>query len=195
MGKQTHPSNGQAEISVFAINIKGDSTVVTNALNTLAKQGVAFQPSLPTPKPPMVALSAPDPQQPTVDAPEVRQEAVEPEAKPARKRSAAPPKIVESIRAHEAPVPFKEFVGTRNFSTNIDKTVAIATWLRDHRQVEKFGVNELYTCFRMMDWSVPVDPGQPLRNAANTNCQCLRFEGNGLYSLTTHGMKKYDEIG
>jgi hypothetical protein len=75
------------------------------------------------------------------------------------------------------------------------KVIFVATWLRDHRQVEKFGVNELFTCYRMVNWTLPMDPGQPLRNAAKTTLQYLRSEGDGLYSLTTGGMKKFAEAG
>ena len=52
-------------------------------------------------------------------------------------------------------------------------------WLRDHRQVTKFGVNELFTCFQMVHWKLPNDPGQALRNAAKADYQYLRAEGTG----------------
>ena len=100
MAKQQVQPAAQAEISVFAFHIKGDPNVVTNALQTLAKQGVSFQPAL-TPKPPTVALPAPaDTAQQASSAVEespVHVEEAEPVAKPRKRHGFAVPKMVDEL--------------------------------------------------------------------------------------------------
>lgn len=199
---------GQAEISVFAFSIKGDATVVQTALQTLAKQGVSFQQPPPPmmPKAPAVALPASNgsPAPASTPAEDVTAFAGddEPVAAPTpapkqapRKRGAfAIPKLLDELRPNDGPVSFKDFVGTRSIGTDMQRVVVVATWLREHRGVDRFGINHLFTCYRMMGWTLPTDPGQPLRNAAKGKLQYLRPVGDGLYELTTGGQNKYLEI-
>jgi hypothetical protein len=204
--------SSQAEISVFAFSIKGDVSVVQTALQTLAKQGVSFQPPPPpfTPKPPAVALpagnangSAAAPVQPglfdsaAVPAAEAEVEASSSTPTPSlskssRPRTFSPVEPLESLNVNDAPMPFHEFVKGRTIDGANERGLVAATWVRDHRQTKQFGTRHIATAFKALHWPMPEDPGSLLRNLKKGGF--VKSAGPGVFELTTRGDEKYGKV-
>ncbi len=205
MKKQQILGSGQAEVSVFWVTVKGDQNVVQQALLTAQNFAVATGARMTsgplTPKPPPLAL----PPQPAAggeasshadgDSVEVAEETdaiPRPTPSPRKPRTFKTPDPLDELKANELPDPFKEFVGSRNVAGFLERGLLAATWLREKRSVKQFGIAHVFTCFRMVGWTLPDEPSSLLRSMKKS--KYVRQVGRGLYELTTVGDNRYQEL-
>ncbi len=121
----------------------------------------------------------------------------EPPAKRQRNgsRPSKPPPLAPDLNVEDGPMPLRTFCETTNVtnaSPVSDKAIAIATWLREHRN-RSMGPSEFYTCCKFLDWSRPTDPTQPMRNLKRDN-KLASGEESGTYVLTMLGEKHFREL-
>lgn len=199
-------NGGTAEISIFALNIKGGEAIVQSAIQQFAKAG--FSVALPqTPKPPPVSLPAPGASaqakpragqtELTFDeAPAEAEETAEvaPTTTPRlpRPRAFTPLEPLPELNVNDAPMPFRDFVNGRAIDGFNERGLVAATWVRDHRQTKTFGSRHMATCFKAMSWKMPDDPGSLLRNMKKANL--VKSAGPALYEITTVGDNEYAGI-
>lgn len=201
-----HPNNSgtaTAEISIFALNIKGGEGIVQSAIQQFAKAG--FSVALPqTPKPPPVSLPAAAPAASTESVAQTELAFEEPRqaeegashpvvsSTPRQPRAFSPVELLSDLNVNDAPTPFRDFVNGRSIDGFNERGLVAATWVRDHRQVKQFTVRHIATCFKAMAWKMPDDPGSLLRNMKKANY--AKRMGPGAYELTTVGDNVYAEI-
>ena len=207
--QQPSTPSSNAEVNLVILSMKGDTGALSKSIESLVQtfrgqNGYVLASAPATPRPPAAALSAtsaveedaglPD-QQLTLDeidtpAPPATT------SRPARGRTAPrPAKIVDELKAHEEPGGFKSFVNGRSFSSDNKKGLAAAAWLKDH-DVAQFNIDHINTCFSMVKWSMPNDPGQLLRNMTKVKTELLRHVDKkpGFYELTAKGVNEYSAI-
>jgi hypothetical protein len=190
--------NGQAEVSVFWVTVKGDQSVVQQALVTAQNIARAngVHAAVMTPKPPVVALPPPLTHESASDLEGAPHADKEPMAEgehqsslassPSRKQRAfTTPDPIDELKANQAPDPFKDFAAGRALTSFNERGLAAATWIRDKRGTKQFGIRHLYTCFKMLGWKLPDDPASLLRTMKKANY--VRRAAPGLYELTSVG--------
>jgi hypothetical protein len=61
--------------------------------------------------------------------------------------------------------PLKSFLDQKQPDTDVKRYLAIAHWLKQHRNIQEVTMDHMYTCYRHMGtgWQVPADAGAPLR--------------------------------
>jgi hypothetical protein len=103
-----------------------------------------------------------------------------------------PAKIVDEVKAHVEPGGFKSFVNGRSFPSDTKKGLAAARWLTDHGYAE-FNIDHINTCFSMVNWPMPDDPGQILHNMVKKKVDLIRHvdKKSGFYELTGKGASQY----
>ncbi len=103
------------------------------------------------------------------------------------------PPLAENLNIDGDPMPLRQFclaLKPLEELSDLDKTVAVAMWLKEHRQIDEVGASELYTCYKFMDWAPPIDPTSPMRNLKNKT-QKMDISSPGKYRLTTLGERHY----
>lgn len=204
-GSNNGDNGGQAEISIFALNIKGGEAIVQSAIQQFAKAG--FSVALPqTPKPPPVSLPSAGAQpKPRAEQTELTFDEAPAEAdetaeaaptattpRPPRTRAFTPLEPLPELNVNDAPMPFRDFVNGRAIDGFNERGLVAATWVRDHRQTKNFGSRHMATCFKAMSWKMPDDPGSLLRNMKRANL--VKSAGPALYEITTVGDNEYAGI-
>jgi hypothetical protein len=95
-------------------------------------------------------------------------EAAESEAKPSLQRSAAkPPPLSNNLALNDEPMPLKTFLGTTSVtadSSDMDKVIAVATWMKEHRSLQEVGGGDFCTVCKIVGWTPPTDVTSPMRN-------------------------------
>jgi hypothetical protein len=116
--------------------------------------------------------------------------------KPRQPRAPAkPPELSTDLRPEDSPMPVREFMETTQVtpeSSVSDQVIAIATWLKEHRQRNEMSGANFYTCCKFLDWSPPSDPTSPMRNLKRD--QKLASAGKGEFSLTLLGEKHFRDL-
>lgn len=199
-----HNSNASpVQSKVFMMYIEGDPATVQKAVEaaqrTLTGPGSSVRASIGTPTPPRVALPAP-----VVAAGEVsRQDEVEEDldeleqvqtsAKDRRPRSFRPLDVLDDLKANEEPS-FNSYVNGRAITPDVERGLVAAMWLKEKRTIVEFTKRHLHTCFAMMNWNMPDDPGSLLRNMKKAQYVRSIVGKLGTFELTTVGTKRYSEL-
>ena len=74
------------------------------------------------------------------------------------------PQFLSSLDLTSGSVPLEEFVKQKNPVEIPDKYAVIATWFKEHRQLDEITADHIFTAFKLLKWQIPDDPGQPLRD-------------------------------
>jgi len=203
----TPTSDDHAEVSVFAFSVKGNSATVQAAVLGIARSmgfggSVLAAPAPPrTPVSPALAGQEPQPEDgPPLDASggesapiRPNEPSTAPASRPSRKRIFPMPKIVDALNAESPNDGFKSFVGTRKFGSTIDRTLVAAFWMKEKRNHEEFDANDLFTCFKMVNWSCPPDTASLLRALLKISC-ATRTGKDGRYKLTSAALPRYEDL-
>jgi hypothetical protein len=77
-----------------------------------------------------------------------------------------------------------------------DRYIVVATWLNQQMSVEEFGINEIYTVFKNLDWqsSIPVNHSQPLRDLKTKRHFLTKEKGHG-YKVNWAGLQYVGKMG
>ena len=204
-------SSGNAEVNLVLLSMRGDVGAIGKDIESLVQsfrgQNAYVLAPAATPRPPAAlpatnAASAaedeagsPDPQL-TLDDIQTPAPAAAMTPRPPKNRTPPKPaKFIDEVKAHEEPGGFKSFVGQRSFLTDNKKGLAAARWLTDHGYAQ-FNIDHVNSCFSLVKWSLPDDPGQLLRNMAKAKSGLVRHVDKkpGFYELTGKGVSQYAEI-
>jgi hypothetical protein len=199
---------GGARINLVVLQMDGDTPAITKALESFvaAVQRPAIQVSgVATPRPPAVLAAAPaSPQVPLdavptddVGAPAAAEAAQESEAedaplsqpKPRKPPVFKPAKVLDELNAAE----FEDYVAGRSVVSDLLRGVTAGMFLQEKRGLTEFGVDHINTCFVMMKWPMPDEPGSLLRNMKKARLVKSVEGKRGMYALSTVGIKKYND--
>jgi len=93
----------------------------------------------------------------------------------------------------EAVASWKEFAGDTAVSNDTDRYLTVAAWMHDHHNNDPVTVGHVYSCFRIMKWSVDIpDFGSPLRQAKKR--QYLNSAGRAAYTITQLGLQRIEDL-
>jgi hypothetical protein len=204
----------KAEVEFLYLKVKGGSHALQEAVRTFANTLTRSQPARPVlPAATSLAHRVPtanDPvpveeQQPSLfgrdAASDVDVGATGEEietATPARARVPRPrpiPEIIPDLDIMLGDVPLKEYAEKKGPQTDFDKTLVVASWLREYKNVNSISVSHVFTCFSGMGWRIPPDLSGPLRDLAKRKRQFLKGDGAGNYSLTIPGLNAVAQMG
>lgn len=73
-------------------------------------------------------------------------------------------KVLNDIRLDDVSPTLKEFCSEKNPKSDLDKYLVIAYWFKHSKQIQDLSASHFFTAYRLMGWSVPRDPGQPIRD-------------------------------
>lgn len=110
-----------------------------------------------------------------------------PLAKKNKQRKVQPPKILNLDFRGNGRVALQGYAEEKKPTSDADKFVVIAHWLKTELNLDDVGNDHIYTCFKALKWRIPKDIAQGFRNAKNR----LGAFGNGAtagtFRLTTVG--------
>lgn len=107
---------------------------------------------------------------------------------PVRPRPRKPPTPhVVDIDLTSGPVPLKAFCTEKHPSSETERYLVIAMWLKEHRHIADVDMHHIYTCYRHMGWSTPDDPVQPLRDLKRKRGCFNKGQARGSYSINHIG--------
>jgi hypothetical protein len=123
---------------------------------------------------------------------ELEDEPLEPTTRSSkRSRKISTPTVLELD--FDSAVSLDDFAGKANPQNNHKRYLVIAAWLKDHRKLDSFGVDHIYTCFRKLKWPTNIsDFSQPLRDLKAK--QHLNSPGRGQYSINQLGLAEVQEL-
>lgn len=86
--------------------------------------------------------------------------------KAAQPRKAKPVavKLLQEIRFDDLSPTLKEFCLEKSPKSELAKYLVIAYWFKNYRGIPDFTPDHFYTAYRFLNWSIPRDPGQPIRD-------------------------------
>jgi hypothetical protein len=105
-----------------------------------------------------------------------------------RKTKIAPVKILADIRLDDVSPTLKEFCAEKTPTTDISRYLVIAYWFKNFKEIPDLTPDHFYTAYRLLNWSAPRDPAQPIRD--------LRHNRRGKFSRgSTSGTSTINHIG
>jgi hypothetical protein len=101
------------------------------------------------------------------------------------------PPLAENLHPNDDPS-LKGLVGQTTVtgeSSDADRTIVIATWLKEDRKQDSINASELFTCCKFLGWPPPIDPTAPMRTLKRSGDQRMRsVKGKpGTFQLTSLG--------
>ncbi|MDP2276182.1 MAG: hypothetical protein Q8N23_34995 [Archangium sp.] len=185
MKPQTN-DRGRVKVRYMEIDVEGGSSAILEGLRTVtaafSKDHVRIVNGAPQPR-----AIAPDVQAKPlapkngdlfdeVVAPEEAEGAAPSEAKvesevevsrTRQKRSYPNCKLVEGLDLEKGTPNLRVFAEAKRPESNNEKYMVCASWLRKELGIKALTNDHLYSCFTALEWKVPKDVGQPLRNMKN----------------------------
>lgn len=84
---------------------------------------------------------------------------------PQAKKSRIPSvKVLDDIRLDDVSPTLKEFCLEKNPKSDLNKYLVIAYWFKYYKQMPDLSSDHFFTAYRLMGWTTPRDPGQPIRD-------------------------------
>lgn len=111
----------------------------------------------------------------------------------AQKRTTSPKKpvtvkVLTEIRFSDVTPTLKEFATGKQPKNELAKYLVIAYWYKNYLDTEDLTIDHFYTAYKFLNWSVPRDPGQAVRD--------LRHRRRGKFSAgSVTGTSKINHIG
>jgi hypothetical protein len=101
------------------------------------------------------------------------------------------PEIIPDLET-KAPVSLVDYISTLNPTSESDKCLAVAAWFHLHRGKNAVTMDEVYTCFREIEWpSGAPDFGWPLRKLKQ---QQLVGGPKGSFEINNTGLDKVSKM-
>ncbi len=173
--------DAELEIEFFRVKVKGGNSTVEEAIRHAANVALGRAvnnrrneaPALPAGK----NNDKPDSQQSldfdSVEEGEVVDNVSNTKSTPAKSGSNKPkdkriyptPEVLHDLDLKGGKVSFESFCKSKNPNGDNKKYLVIATWFKEHANVNAITPAHIYTCYRAMSWSdYPTDWKQPFRN-------------------------------
>lgn len=116
-------------------------------------------------------------------------------AAPKRARDRKPPKVPNLVNTldYQSPMSLADYVRDKKPKNATEKYLVVAGWFRHHRASEVVSVDEMFTCFSVMDWKDrPEDMGQLFRNLKSKQQWFDNGPEKGTWKLTIKGLNQVD---
>lgn len=190
----------KVKFRVIEFEVEGSNASIQESLRSISatlgrpRPGAATAARL-APVPAPAAASEDDAEHLVDDGSELDgQEAVEetPTARPPRARTArrvVTPEVLD-LDIESGPMPLREFVNSKNPTTDPKRFLTIAYWFKEYRQTPIVTAAHIYTCYRLLDWSTPDDIGQPLRDLKNKRKVFNKGPADGEYEINLIGLNE-----
>lgn len=94
--------------------------------------------------------------------------------------------------------PLKNFLEQKQPDGDVKRYLAIAHWLKQHRNIQEITMDHVYTCYRHMGtgWQVPADVGAPLRAMKGKQYGWMKTGSTkGSYSINHLGENEVGKMG
>lgn len=187
------------KIRVIVFELEGSNETIQESLRTVASAigrpviAVRAPNSLPTPTLVDTKTSLPISDEAMLVDGEPVTTANESQLSKSKKSRPAPrtPQVIE-LDLKSGDMSLEIFCQQKNPSTDLDKYLIIATWLKRYRGIEPISQEHVYTCYRFLSWKIPKDVGQTFRNGKSKGY--FRSQEKGLFSLTHIGDNKVQEM-
>ena len=89
---------------------------------------------------------------------------------------------------------WKIFASSIDVQSDLDRYLLVAAWLHEHRKNEPVTAGHVYSCYRLMKWSVSIpDFGAHLR-AAKSRQFLVSGSGRGEYTITQLGLQRVEDL-
>jgi hypothetical protein len=87
-----------------------------------------------------------------------------------------------------------EFCGPKNATTEQDRYLVVCLWLQTHGGADPFTGNDVFTCFRALEWKPRLDVMQPVRELKSKK-SWFASPGFGKWRLTQPGITAAQAVG
>lgn len=95
-------------------------------------------------------------------------------------------------------LPLKDFLDQKQPDTDVKRYLAIAHWLKQHRNIQEVTMDHMYTGYRHMGtgWQVPADAGAPLRAMKGKQYGWMKTGSTkGSYTINHLGENEVGKMG
>lgn len=193
---------GKIKISVLQFELEGSDETLQEGLRTVSEtlsrsfpqaQRVIKQ----LPASPRLALAGEEPtEEDYVD--QVEEPEYEAPAPPApRSKSVRQYRRPESLDDIDpaADVSFRDFCADKDTSSDLMKYLVLASWYKEHRDIEEIGADHAYTIYKFMSWKVPKDMSQTFRTAKSQKAWFKSGSEKGTFIITHIGLDVVTQMG
>jgi hypothetical protein len=102
-------------------------------------------------------------------------------------------KIDNNIEIAGGNFPLTDFIAQKNPSNHAERYLVLASWLKDQCQRPVVSIDQIYTCYKLLDWSTPDDIGGVFRKLKRQGC--FSSPEDGSFSLTNVGENHVNKMG
>jgi hypothetical protein len=169
--------NEEFTIKYVEVRVKGGSDTLQTAIRSIT-EAVSGRPIINRTPPPSALRTNNDAilAQPTLDFEEATEGQLADELttktvnkptgnKPKSKRTYPTPEVLHDLDLKSKTISFEDFCRSKNPSSDMKKYLVIATWFKEHKNMNSITTSHIYTCYRAMNWSsYPQDWKKPFRN-------------------------------
>ena len=112
-----------------------------------------------------------------------------PRPRKAPQRPPANPTFLDELRfdAQNGGPPLKEFLESGSYSSNNQRYLAIAYWLKNCLALNEISHDHIFTAYRHMNWAFPTDTTQPFRHGKVKKSWFKDGSEQGMYTITFIG--------
>lgn len=114
-------------------------------------------------------------------------------ARPRYERKIVSPDIVE-IDLTGGEMSLKAFIESKKPTTEKHKYLAIAYYLKHHRNIDNVTMHHIFTCYRHMGWKSAKDVAQPLRDMKSKGKWFGKGKEKGSYTINHLGENVVNEM-
>lgn len=142
---------------------------------------------------PAADVEPPADPQPDEETTEPSTEEETPSGTARQRRPAAPPpalEILSDINLSTGKVSLRDFVAQKNPSDAYEKITTIAVWYKENHNLEEVNANRIYTAYRFLEWALPSDLAQVIRNLKASKKWLDKGEERGGYKVNMLGLNK-----
>lgn len=196
--KGTTDQAGRVKIRLIEFEVEGSDSTMQESLRSITaalNRSIAPPPSPPRMKYLQAPSAAPD------DESDAGQEAddeaaaadedsgvVDTSKKPTAPRKPPTMKLLDKINFIDVSPTLKDFVAEKAPQTDLSRYLVIAYWFKHHRGTPDLTPDHFFTAYRHLQWTVPADPGAPIRD--------LRHKRRTQLSKgSTHGTSTINHVG
>jgi hypothetical protein len=114
---------------------------------------------------------------------------------PPRRRAVRSPKILADLDLSKADVSLKDFCTEKNPTTDTQKYLVIAAWLKEQLKLQEVTTDHIHTCYRTMGWHTPKNALKPLQNMKDKNGWFSKGSATATYAINHVGENEVSKMG
>lgn len=106
------------------------------------------------------------------------------------------PIILQDVRFDDVSPTFTEFANDKNPKGDLQRYLVVGYWLKFYKQIEELTISHFYTAYKLMNWTVPVNVVQPMRElAATRDGRFSKGSEKGMYKINHIGENAVVKLG